>query len=111
MAKAAPSITSPSTPAVDRRSQASRARTAVRTQLAQSRRRRHELSQALCALRRELREFRSQVRMRLREKGQEVATRRTPSPKAVGPVPPPVGAQSPVAATVAGPVGRVQETR
>jgi hypothetical protein len=111
MAKPASPVTSPSTPAADRRSQASRVRTAVRTQLAQSRRRRHELSQALYALRRELREFRSQVRMRLREMSQEVATRRTPSPKVVAPAPPSFGAESPVAATMSAPAARAQETR
>jgi hypothetical protein len=72
-----------STPADARRSQASRVRSAVRTQLAQSQRRRQELSHALWSLRRDLREFRSQVRMRLREMSHEAATRRTPSPKSV----------------------------
>ena len=72
-----------STPADARRSQASRVRTEVRTQLARSQRRRHELSHALGALRRDLREFRSQVRMRLREMSHEALARRTAPPKQV----------------------------
>ena len=63
-------------PAAARRTQASRVRTAVRTQLAKSQRRRQELSHALRALRHDLRELRSQVRMRLRELSHEVASRR-----------------------------------
>jgi hypothetical protein len=59
-----------------RRSHARRVRSAVRMQLALSQRRRQELSHALYALRRDLREFRDQVRMRLRESSRE-ATRRT----------------------------------
>jgi len=60
-------------------------RTAVRTQLALSQRRRRELSHALGALRRDLREFRSQVRMRLREMSHEVTSRRLASLRSIAP--------------------------
>ena len=72
-----PAVPPRMTPADARRSQASRVRTAVRTQLAASQRRRHELSLALSALRRDLREFRDQVRSRLRSASREILTRRT----------------------------------
>ena len=63
--------TSPRTPASTaaavRRSQASRARSDVRAQLVESQRRRREWSFALFALRQGLREFRNEMRMRLRQ--------------------------------------------
>ena len=62
--------------AVARRDHASRVRKAVRTQLARSQRRRQELSHALSALRRDLREFRNQIRTRLRELAHTVAASR-----------------------------------
>jgi hypothetical protein len=72
-----PAATPRMTPAEARRSQASRVRSAVRTQLAISQRRRQELSLALCALRQDLREFRNQVRSRLRAASRDIVTRRT----------------------------------
>ena len=74
----------PVAPAAARRSHATSVRSAVRTQLERSQRRRHELSYALSALRRDLREFRNQVRVRLREMSHAVAARRAPA----RPVPP-----------------------
>jgi hypothetical protein len=68
------------------RAHVGRVRSAVRTQLAQSHRRRQELSDALLTLRRNLRGFRSQVRSRLLE----ISSRRT-APKAPT-VPPPTPA-------------------
>ena len=50
-----------------RRMQIGHVRAAVRTHLAESQRRRQELSEALVGLRRGLLEFRSQLRTRLRE--------------------------------------------
>ena len=93
------------TPAEIRRSHATRVRSAVRTQLQRSQRRRQELSHALCALRRDLREFRNQVRMRLREMSHVVATRRrVQALLAQGPpAPPPVVAASPVPPAVEAP--------
>ena len=68
-------------PTAIRRSQASRVRTSVRTQLARSQRRRRELSYASSLLRRHLREFRSHVRLRLREMSLAIIGRRiSPAP-------------------------------
>jgi hypothetical protein len=69
-----------------RYTQAARVRSAVRTQLAHSRRRRQELSHALGILRRDLRQFRSQVRTRLLAISHEAATRRAASARPVTPV-------------------------
>ena len=69
-------------PAAIRRSQASRVRTSVRTQLARSQRRRRELSYASSLLRRHLREFRSHVRLRLREMSLAIIGRRIPPDRA-----------------------------
>jgi hypothetical protein len=80
----APRVTVPRTepkPTPAHRAHVEGMRNAVRTQLAQSHRRRQELSDALVTLRRNLRGFRSQVRSRLREISLEIASRRTP-PKA-----------------------------
>jgi hypothetical protein len=85
---AVPPPASRQTPAAARHSHASRVRTAVRTQLALSQRRRRELSHALRALRHDLREFRSQVRMRLRDLTHEIATRRLSRPKPAAPLNP-----------------------
>jgi hypothetical protein len=82
-----PAVTPPrqthSAPAAIRRSQASRVRTQVRTQLAQCHRRRRELSYASSLLRRQLKEFRSHVRMRIREMSRAIMALRIPSPDAV----------------------------
>jgi hypothetical protein len=61
-------------------------RAAVRTQLAHNQRRRQELSQALGTLRRDLRDFRCQVRTRLRQISHEAAKRRTASAKPSTPI-------------------------
>jgi hypothetical protein len=77
-----PAVTPPrhthSEPTAIRRSRASRVRTSVRTQLARSQRRRRELSYASSLLRRHLREFRSHVRLRLREMSLAIIGRTSP---------------------------------
>jgi hypothetical protein len=62
--------------AAARRVAIGRARAAVRAQLATSLRQRQEVSFTLVCLRRSLREFRSDVRARLREIGREAISRR-----------------------------------
>lgn len=70
----------------DRRTQVGRVRTMVRTQLAQSQRRRQQLSDALVALRQDLLKYRNEVRTRLREISQQAAARKAGSK--VPPAPP-----------------------
>ena len=62
--------------AAARRMQIGHVRAAVRTQLADSHRRRQELSQALVSLRQGLVEFRTRLRTRLREMSHELANRK-----------------------------------
>jgi hypothetical protein len=62
--------------AAARRMQIGHVRAAVRSQLADSQRRRQELSQALATLRKGLVDFRTQLRSRLREMSHELAHRK-----------------------------------
>lgn len=109
-----PAVTPPrqshSEPTAIRRSQASRVRTSVRTQLARSQRRRREMSYASSLLRRHLREFRSHVRLRLREMSLAIIGRKTP-PVPSWPVPIPPVAALPVAPAKDAPMLTPQESR
>ncbi len=62
--------------AAARRARIALVRAAVRSQLADSQRRRQEVSQAIVALRRGLIEFRTQLRSRLRNISHELANRK-----------------------------------
>ena len=77
-----PASSAPSARADLRSTQAAHVRATVRRQLAHSQRRRQELSHALGALRRDLREMRTQVRTRLREMSYHATSRRPALAKA-----------------------------
>jgi hypothetical protein len=108
-----PAVTPPrqshSEPTAIRRSRASRVRTSVRTQLARSHRRRRELSYASSLLRRHLREFRSHVRLRLREMSLAIIGRTPPDHE--WPVPILPVAPAPAASAKDAPVPAAGESR
>jgi len=66
-----------------RRSYRRQIRASVRTQISNSRRRRHELSQVLGVMRQDLFEFRTWLRTRLRVSSTEASWRKASSPPAV----------------------------
>ena len=80
--------------AAARRSYRQQIRASVRTQLVDSRRRRHELSQVLSVMRNDLFEFRTWLRARLRISSTEASWRKAISAPAAAPPP-----HSPPAAT------------